>query len=330
MEHIPEIDLSPYISGDLNKKKFVADQIDLACQNIGFFTIKGHGISQALIDQTMKSADEFFSLPESQKLKIRQPAKHISRGYTPFAAEQLAAGLGNSAPPDLKEMIDIGPIDIPDNPYFSKPEARDHFHPNLWPDQPFGFRKIMETYYKEMNLLADLLMEIFSLSLNLNFDFFKDKLDKNISALRLICYPNQSTRPKDGQLRTGEHTDYGTLTILYASGAPGGLQVLNKNNQWVDVKPKPGTFIINIADAMQVWTNDKWRSTLHRVVNPPKEVAQNSRRISLPFFHQPNYDAIISPLASCIDKTETAKYEAITFGDHWMKKWMASRDTKAS
>ena len=114
-----------------------------------------------------KSADEFFSLPDSQKLKIRQPAKHISRGYTPFAAEQLSAGLGNISPPDLKEMIDIGPIDIPDDPYFSKPEAGDHFHPNLWPDQPFGFRKIMETYYKEMNLLADLLMEIFSLSLNL-------------------------------------------------------------------------------------------------------------------------------------------------------------------
>ena len=227
-------------------------------------------------------------------------------------------------------MIDIGPIDIPDDPYFSKPEARDHFHPNLWPDQPFGFQETMETYYKEMNLLADLLMEIFSLSLNLDLNFFKDKLDKNISALRLICYPNQSTRPKDGQLRTGEHTDYGTLTILYANGAPGGLQVLNKNNRWVDVKPKQGTFIINIADAMQVWTNDKWRSTLHRVVNPPEEAAQNSRRISLPFFHQPNYDAIITPLASCIDKTEIAKYEAITFGDHWMKKWMASRDTEVS
>lgn len=135
-------------------------------------------------------------------------------------------------------MVDIRPIDIPNEPYFNKSEAGDHFHPNQWPDTPGDFRKTIEKYYREMNALADLLMEIFSIALHLNPIFFKAKLNKNISALRLICYPDQDTRPKTGQLRTGERTDYGTLTILYASGAPGGLQVLSEMNNWINVKPK--------------------------------------------------------------------------------------------
>ncbi|MEM8729009.1 MAG: 2-oxoglutarate and iron-dependent oxygenase domain-containing protein [Pseudomonadota bacterium] len=323
---VPRIDLAPYRQGSAQDRADVAAQVDTACRDIGFFTITGHGLPDTMMSDTMATADAFFRLPTSEKLKIRQPAKDISRGYTPLAAEQLSAGLGDSAPPDLKELIDIGPVDVPGGDYYTCAAAGNHFHPNIWPETPTGFRPTMEAYYRAMNGLADTLMDVFALALDLPDGFFTDKLDRNMSALRLICYPEQIAAPEDGQLRSGAHTDYGTLTILAADAAPGGLQARHRSATWVDVPIVQGEFVVNIGDAMQIWTNDIWISTLHRVVNPDRQDGPRARRLSMPFFHQPNYDAIISPLASCLAPGETPKASQITFGDHWMSKWMASRD----
>ncbi|MEL6233151.1 MAG: 2-oxoglutarate and iron-dependent oxygenase domain-containing protein [Pseudomonadota bacterium] len=325
-EGIPDIDISPFATGDAAAQASVAADVDLACREIGFFTIRGHGIGQPQIDAALAMADAFFGLPETEKLTIRQPAPQISRGYTPLAAEQLSAGLGEAAPPDLKELIDIGPIEIGTDPYYTGPDAGDHFHANLWPAAPEGFRDMMEGYYRAMNGLADTLMEIFAVALGQPSGFFANALDRNISALRLICYPEQLTPPVPGQLRGGAHTDYGTLTILTADQAPGGLQAQRHDGVWIDVVPQPGTFIVNIGDAMQVWTNDQWISTLHRVVNPPAALAATARRISMPFFHQPNYDAVIAPLPGCVPEGAVPHHAPITFGEHWMRKWAASRD----
>lgn len=323
---IPDIDIAPFLDGDAAARLGVAGEVDAACREIGFFTVSGHGISDREIAETMAMADAFFLLPVDDKLSIRQPAPQISRGYTPLAAEQLSAGLGETAPPDLKELIDIGPIDVAEDAYHTGPDAGDFFHPNLWPDRPEGFQARMEAYYRRMNGLADTLMEIFAVALDLPPRFFVSHLHRNISALRLICYPEQHEPPVPGQLRGGAHTDYGTLTILTADRAPGGLQAQRRDGEWIDVMPPPGSFIVNIGDAMQIWTNDRWISTLHRVVNPPAHLASTARRISMPFFHQPNYDALITPLDSCVPKGSTANHPPMTFGAHWTRKWNASRE----
>ncbi|CAN5765706.1 2-oxoglutarate and iron-dependent oxygenase domain-containing protein [soil metagenome] len=330
MTRIPVIDIQPFLVGDPVGKRRIADEMNKACEEIGFFLLTGHGVPQSQIDGTYKSAEAFFAQSIKSKLSIRQPAPEISRGYTPLAGESLSASLGKKAPGDLKEMVDMGPVDVPGGDYYRRPQAGQHFHDNLWPTQPESFRPTMESYYRRMNRLANDLMAIFALALDLPEDFFFDKLDRNISALRLICYPEQKETPVAGQLRSGAHTDYGTLTILTSNKAAGGLQARHRDGYWVDVMPEPGSFVINIGDAMQVWTNDRWVSTLHRVVNPPAALASSARRQSLVFFHQPNYDATIETLPSCYGAGNPKHYEAITFGEHWTRKWLASKNPVAA
>ena len=325
MTSIPVIDLAPYLEGTPAGRKKVAAEVNKACEEIGFFLIKGHGVAQDTVDRTYNTAESFFRLPIDDKLPIKLPSVDIARGYTPFKGETLSAGLGKAAPADLKEMIDMGPVDVPGGEYYERPDAKNFFHPNLWPAKPDGFRPVMETYYRRMNRLANDLMGIFALALDLPEDFFFDKLDKNMSALRIICYPEQKETPEPGQLRGGAHTDYGTLTILMSDKAAGGLQAQHRDGYWVDVVTEPGTYVINIGDIMQIWTNDRWVSTMHRVVNPPAELADKSRRHSVVFFHQPNYDALIDALPSCFGAKSPKKYEPLTYKDHWLGKWNATR-----
>jgi isopenicillin N synthase-like dioxygenase len=325
MTDIPVIDISPYLQGSPEGGREVANQINKACQEIGFFIIVGHGVDQPSVDRTYRTASDFFQLPVEDKLRIRQPDPSISRGYTPLKGESLSAGLGMGAPGDLKEMIDMGPVDIPGGEYYERPEAGHHFHPNLWPERPEGFEQTMKSYYRRMNRLANDLMGLFALALDLPEDFFYDKLDRNMSALRIICYPEQAEAPEPGQLRSGAHTDYGTLTILMSDQAAGGLQARHRDGYWVDVTPQPGSYVVNIGDVMQIWTNDRWVSTLHRVVNPPVELASTARRHSVVFFHQPNYDAVIETLPSCFGPLEPRKYDSFTYAEHWTRKWMATK-----
>lgn len=322
---IPVIDIKPYLEGTADGRMKVAQEINKACEEIGFFIIVGHGVDEALIDKTYRSASDFFHLPVEEKLKIRQPAPSISRGYTPIKGESLSAGIGMGSPGDLKEMIDMGPVDVPGGEYYERPEAGNHFHPNLWPELPHGFEDTMKTYYRRANRLANDLMGLFALALKLPEDFFFDKLDRNMSALRVICYPEQAELPEPGQVRAGAHTDYGTLTILMSDQSAGGLQAQHRDGYWVDVVPEPGSYVINIGDVMQMWTNDRWVSTMHRVVNPPREVATTARRHSVVFFHQPNYDAIIETLPSCFDADHPKKYDSFTYGQHWTNKWNATK-----
>jgi isopenicillin N synthase-like dioxygenase len=172
------------------------------------------------------------------------------------------------------------------------------------------------------------LMRIFALSLGLDESFFDSKIDKHVSSLRFINYPDQQTPPVEGQKRAGEHTDYGALTILKVEDAPGGLQVRDRAGNWIDVGYVPGTFVVNIGDLMMQWTNDRWISTLHRVMNPPPDAANSSRRISLVFFHQPNYDAEVAYLPTCISAENAAKYPPTTSGAHWRGKNQAARNVR--
>ena len=202
------------------------------------------------------------------------------------------------------------------NPYYTRPAAGKHFAPNLWPHRPAALRQLYTTYYRTMADLARTLMRLFALALDQPETFFEDKIDKHISRLRVRNYPAPQVPPQPGQLRAGAHCDYGSLTILKTEDKPGGLQVYNKAGAWVDVPVEPACFIVNLGELMARWTNDYWVSTLHRVVNPPQDLADASRRQSLVFFHNPNYDAAIECIPSCQSADHPPKYPVTTSGEH--------------
>jgi isopenicillin N synthase-like dioxygenase len=314
---VPVIDIAPFRDGDAAGKAAVARQVGQACRDIGFLIISGHGIDPALIERTDAVSRKFFDLPLEDKMAVVRPAMDVTRGYIPIETEAVAASRGEKTAGDLNESFMIGPVDVdPSDPYYTRPEAGKHFHPNLWPAAPDGLPETYTAYYRAMGDLAARLMRIFALALELPEAFFDDKIDRHISRLRIRNYPEQATPPKPGQLRAGAHSDYGSLTILKAEANPGGLQVFNKEGEWVDVPIMEGTYIVNLGELMARWTNDAWVSTLHRVVNPPAEHALGSRRQSIIFFHNPNYDADITCIPSCAGADNPPKYPPTTSGDH--------------
>lgn len=319
---VPVIDISPYRAGTARGKADVAAQVGRACRDIGFLTIVGHGIADSVIDDFYSASKKFFDLPVAEKNKIKQPRPDAARGYSGVGEEGLSYSLNERTPPDLKESITFGAPEIPDEPYYFAPDARQFFAPTPWPQEPSEMEAAACAYFRAMETLSAQLMRIFALALDVPEHFFDDKIDKHISNLRALNYPDQPETPVPGQLRAGAHSDYGSLTIVRQEAAPGGLQVLNQDEKWVDVPPIPGAFVVNIGDLMMQWTNDLWRSTMHRVVNPPRDQALGSRRISLVFFHQPNYDALVSCLDSCRDPGRRAKYAPITSGEHFIGKFV--------
>lgn len=201
---------------------------------------------------------------------------------------------------------------------------------NLWPAEPPGFREAMLGYYRAMSELADRLMRLFALGLRLPESFFDGRIDRAISALRLLNYPDQPGPPEPGQLRAGAHTDYGSLTILLPQDAPGGLEVQGPDGTWHGVPTVPGGFVINLGDLMARWTNDRWRSTLHRVVNPPPDAAGSTRRQSIAFFHQPNWEAEIACLPTCLAPGEVPKYPTVRSGPHLASKFRSTVTLQAA
>jgi isopenicillin N synthase-like dioxygenase len=319
---VPIIDLSPYFEGTQPGKRQVAHQVGRACRELGFLTVTGHGVPVELIERVYGDAKAFFDLPVAVKAAIRQPSPDTVRGYSGVGEEGLSYSLDEASPGDLKESLTVGQLAVPDDPYFFHPDAGRFFAPNLWPAQPAGLEASWSAYFRAMESLSQSLMRIFALALDLPETYFDPTIDKHISNFRAINYPDQPDTPLAGQLRAGAHSDYGSLTIVRQEEAPGGLQVQNEEGRWLDVKPVPGAFVVNIGDLMMQWTNDQWRSTMHRVVNPPRDKALGSRRISLVFFHQPNYDALVSCLPSCQGVGNPPRYAPITSGRHFIGKFV--------
>ncbi len=247
------------------------------------------------------------------------PKGDFRRGYLPVGGNALAYTLDRESPPDLIEAFTFGRFDLPQTPYY-RAHRETWFEPNIWPTRPPGFRERLCTYYRAMERLAEILMRIFALALDMPETFFSDKIDRHITAMRLNHYAEASRPPLPGQLRAGAHTDYGSLTILLATDAAGGLQVRGGDGTWCDVAPVPGTFIVNLGDLMAQWTNDRWVSTLHRVVNPPAARRAGSRRASIAFFHQPNHDALIECLPTCRQPDDPPRYAPTTSGAHLLAK----------
>lgn len=314
---VPVIDIGRSFSGGERNRRAVAAEISRACEDIGFLMITGHGVSRTLIDETDGLSREFFGLPLGEKLEIAiDPERNWRRGYRPVGGTKLAASRGTDAPPDLREQLVSGPEPVDGDPYYATPEATRFFAANVWPARPDRLGATWTAYYAAMGGLAAHLMRLFALGLDLPWWFFDASIDRHITNLVSVNYPSQPAAPLENQLRAGAHTDFGSLTLLATDGTPGGLQVMAPDGRWCDVMPVPDAFIVNLGDLMAQWTNDRWRSTYHRVVNPPRDVAGVSHRHSLVFFHQPNYDARIECLPTCVQPGSQPKYEATTSGAH--------------
>jgi isopenicillin N synthase-like dioxygenase len=316
---IPVIDIEPFSSRDQTARRRVAEAVDRACTDLGFLVVSGHGVPDKLIDDMRTVSKAFFDLPLEEKQRLAMPSDRY-RGYISLGNEALANSLDQESPPDIKESFSSGPFDFPDDAYHRAATPGNFFAQNIWPARPAAFRSTWEAYFTAMEQLAARLMRIFAVGLDMPETFFDDKIDRHITNFSVIHYPEQPDAPLPGQLRAGAHTDYGSLTIVKPDEAPGGLQVLGKDGGWIDVPVIPEAFVVNLGDLMAEWTNDRWVSTMHRVVNPPRDKALGSRRLSMTFFHQPNYDAVIECLPTCTGPGNPPRYGRTTSGEHvWMK-----------
>ncbi|MEM7301953.1 MAG: 2OG-Fe(II) oxygenase family protein [Pseudomonadota bacterium] len=312
----PLFDLAAFEAADTELRQRYAAQLDDICRSTGFVAVSNHGVSERVIENIWSSATDFFDQPAPVKSKSSAPEPGYPYGYIGPGVEALAKSKGVETPPDLKETFNGGPANVP--PGITDPDALAFcYAPTIWPELP-GFREAWQTYYQAMDDLAGRIMRAFAAALQLPENRFESAISHPISALRAIHYPATDASALENQERAGAHTDYGSLTILLPQPGSRGLQVEHPTEGWIDVPPVEGAFVINIGDLMARWTNDRWVSTLHRVVHRPNQ----PRRFSLAFFHQPNWDAAIDCLPSCIG--DAAKYDTVNSGPYLMSKFQST------
>lgn len=325
MSVIPIIDLTPIRENNGAGIAQLGRQVDEACRTIGFLIVSGHAVSASLIADVRKQAFEFFDLHESEKLALKPAPGTFLRGYTPPETNTLARSRGLETPPDFRSMFSIGRPELTGNEYAEIPGARAFYKPNIWPRNPAELRSAFEAYFREMERVAGEIMRSFAVALGLPLNYFDDKIDNHFGAFHALHYGVQLSPPKPGQLRAGAHSDFGSLTVLMPPEQGGmGLEVQSADGTFVPVEPPPGCYVINIGDLMQQWTNDRWVSTVHRVVNPPGD-GWKTRRLSLGFFCHPNYDAMVEALPGTVAPGETAKYAPVRAGDYMNSKISAVR-----
>jgi len=325
-QNVPIIDIAPFFTGDDAARKSIASEIDRACRETGFFAIVGHGVDEGLMGRTRRMAVDFFALPTEEKLHVERPPQKVSRGYNRFMDRSLSYSIGLEAPPDLQEAFAFGPEEFSADDWREGDPRSAMLAPNRWPERPGAFRETMIEYDLAIRELGERMLDIIALALDVDRFYFHDKFDHQSSVARLVRYPAQKDAPVEGQLRAGEHTDYGTITFLRGDSVPGGTEVKTPSGAWITVETPPGGFVCNIGDALARWTNDRWVSTLHRVANPPS-AARHVDRISLVYFHSPNHDALIECIPGC-SGTEGPRYEPITFAEHYLGKVMKAAHAK--
>lgn len=313
---------------DLEAPDAVA-QIDHACSNVGFFQCRGHGMPQDVIDDSLEASYEFFRLSSDEKEKAGSGDPEIERGFTAAETEGFAYSMGVETPPDLVQSFSLGRPTYPDDAVFHTTEHH-FFDPNIWPERPAGMREALEKWYGAVNRLSDHVLGQVALALDLEEGFFVDKVDHSVDTLRFNYFYVEPDTPEPiaKQFGIGPHTDYGIMTTMYATPGP-GLQILGPSGGWVDVYPADGAFLFNLGDLLAQWTNDRYRSTLHRV-NPLLPQAERVERISVPFFREGNFDNWIECLPSCWSEDNPPKYAPVNAGEHLMAKFMGGRTMEAS
>jgi isopenicillin N synthase-like dioxygenase len=326
---VEPIDLHRFREGSESDRRQLAAELDRAAQTVGFFSITGHGVDAALIAEMLRVTGAFFDLPPEEKMRYYLDDRSANRGYAPEGSEALAYSLGErDLPTDLFEAFNIGcelNAEQLADPYYRDRGAQ-FFAPNVWPAIPPDFREVWLAYFDAVDAVADEVMAAAAVALGMPADHFVPFLDKGPTVMRANNYQRRdgAAEPLDGQMRMGAHTDYGSITVLLADPVP-GLQISDGDGSWHDVIPSEGSFVVNVGDLLSEWSNDRWRSTLHRVVPPPHGAVGAVRRRSIAWFQQPNHDALIECLPTCSDAANPPRYSPVTSGDHLLAKLMGPR-----
>jgi isopenicillin N synthase-like dioxygenase len=299
---IPSVDLAEFLSGDAKRKAAFVQELGKAYEEVGFVAVKNHGVPDELIADLYKYVQEFFSLPSDQKKNYEIPELAGQRGYTSFGKEHAKG----SEAPDLKEFFQYG--QIPRDNY-----KEEEYPPNVQVNQIPTFNPTMEAAYRAFEKSGTALLQAIALYLGLDEHYFDNYVYNGNSILRSIHYPPITSEPKSA-IRAEQHEDINLITLLVGASAD-GLQILTKQNEWVGVTSLPEQIVVNVGDMLQRLTNNKLRSTTHRVVNPPRELWHTSR-FSIPFFLHPKSSMSLQCLDSCIDASHHKAYEDATAGEY--------------
>jgi len=315
---IPVIDFEPFSLGNAYSRQAVAHQIAQACKEIGFMYLKNSGISSSLMNQLFTQTKQFFALPLSVKDQLAWSDEFSNRGYVGVERERL----NPDQPGDLKEAFNVGKEVNPDE---TSTENRSSLILNQWPTGQDKFRETVLEFYQACAEAADIIGKAFAIALDLPESFFSDRHNQQNHTLRLLHYPPVEQSPKPGQVRAGEHSDYGSFTLLFQDEV-GGLEVCTVQGEWIAAPYIPDTIIVNTGDLMQRWTNHVFCSTKHRVMIPTDDRVKRRKRsrYSVAFFCHPNNDTEIACLESCKEPNRPPLYPPITAGDYLLSRLQAT------
>lgn len=303
---IPRLDLNHYINGNTSERKQFSDDIGRAFNQTGFVTVTNHGLNKQLINKLYEDVKSLFALSEGIKSKYEIPGLAGQRGYT-GKAKETAKGLNE---PDLKEFWQIGQTT------FDNPQIKKQYPDNLEVAELPSFNLVTVEVYKKLEWAGIHLLRAIAIYLNLPEYYFDNKVQNGNSILRTLHYfpiTDPDAMP-DGAVRAGAHEDINLITLLIGASA-GGLELLTRDNRWLPVKAYGEDLVVNVGDMLQRLTNNKLKSTTHRVVNPPRELMKYSR-YSVPFFLHPKSDMDLTCLQSCIHDKHSKQYTDITAGEY--------------
>lgn len=300
---IPVVNLADFTSGDPQLKQAFVNQLGKAYEEVGFVAVKNHGISDDLIADLYKYVQEFFALPLNTKKYYEVPGLAGQRGYTSFGKEHAKG----SEAPDLKEFFQYGQVVDDNDP------IKEEYPDNVQVKDVAPFNETFENAYRAFEKSGKALLQAIALYLGLDEHYFDEYVHNGNSILRAIHYPPITQEPKSA-IRAEQHEDINLITLLVGASAD-GLQILTKQNDWVPVTSLPEQIVVNVGDMLQRLTNNKLKSTTHRVVNPPRD-KWNTSRFSIPFFLHPKGDMSLACLESCIDGTHAKAYPDATAGEY--------------
>jgi len=306
LKHIPKVDLNDYIQGDEPTKAAFVKKLGDSFSQIGFAIVKNHGVPQEHIDKAYDAFQRFFALPSEVKWQYEDKELAGQRGYTSKGREHAKG----SKVGDLKEFYHVGQI-IEDNDPI---EAE--YPENIWVPEVPEVKEYGVKVYQSLENSGKYLLQAIAEYLDLDVHYFDNKIHNGNSILRPIHYYGieDPTEVPDGAVRAAEHEDINLITLLIGASAE-GLQALNTEGEWVAASPEPDEIVINVGDMLQRLTNNRLRSTTHRVVNPPRE-SMHLPRYSMPFFLHPRSEMDLTCLASCIDEGRPKAYADITAGEY--------------
>jgi isopenicillin N synthase-like dioxygenase len=302
MQHIPQADLTDFLSGNPAQKNAFVQHIGSSFQEIGFLALKGHFLEEPLQKDLYREIKEFFALPTATKEAYEIEGGGGQRGYTGFG-EEHAEGRTTG---DLKEFWHFG------QDLNAHPNLKGIYPDNIQVKELHHFNTVGNQVFKKLEKTAEVLLQAIALYLGLDELYFNPYIQEGNSILRAIHYPPITQAPEEAE-RAAAHGDINLITLLMGSQG-GGLQVLNRNEKWIDAVAAPDELMINIGDMLSRLTNNHLPSTIHRVVNPPQE-EWGKARFSLPFFMHPVPKMPLNCLPQMIDETHPKKYEDIEAGD---------------